>query len=201
MNQSTPHAVPWHHATYEDSWGTPKEGHSTHHGDSNERLHSFLLANRAPVHKTTNTMPTSMVFRKEIYLPWDLLFLNPPPPPNKQRHNCNQLNGRTHEMAAWHPPLHQSKPKGGQWLNGLLQPHSQFHGISGGRSSLVLPQGWSQNKVIQAPHPRKAHTKWSPDQQCSLLNPATSEGEDDSGTTEKTGATSTGYLKRVSLQT
>jgi hypothetical protein len=39
-----------------------------------KRLSIFLLTYRASTHKVTGTVPTSMAFRGELHLPYDLLF-------------------------------------------------------------------------------------------------------------------------------
>jgi hypothetical protein len=51
---------------------------SMHQRDLDERLPTFLLACRESIHKTTGTTPTSIVFRRELCLPCELLFGAPP---------------------------------------------------------------------------------------------------------------------------
>jgi hypothetical protein len=50
---------------------------SVHHRQWNERLPILLLAYRASTHKITGTIPTSMVFKRVLQPPCNLLFLAP----------------------------------------------------------------------------------------------------------------------------
>jgi hypothetical protein len=50
-----------------------------------ERLPVFLLAYRASTHSTTDTTPASMVFGRELHLPYYLLFALPPTSSSRRR--------------------------------------------------------------------------------------------------------------------
>jgi hypothetical protein len=47
---------------------------SMHSTDCDKLLPFFLLAYRTSTHETTSMMPASMVFRRELCLPCDLVF-------------------------------------------------------------------------------------------------------------------------------
>jgi hypothetical protein len=49
----------------------------THQKDWDERMHNFLLTYKTQNHKTTGMTPTSMMFRRELYLPCNLLLWLP----------------------------------------------------------------------------------------------------------------------------
>jgi hypothetical protein len=54
------------------------KANSAHQRDWDDQLPIFLLAYRAPNHNTTGTTPSSMVFGRELYLPCNVLFGDPP---------------------------------------------------------------------------------------------------------------------------
>jgi transposase InsO family protein len=54
---------------------------ASHQRDWDARLPIFLFAYRASTHDTTGFTPASLVFRRELRLPCDLLFGTPPPTP------------------------------------------------------------------------------------------------------------------------
>jgi hypothetical protein len=51
---------------------------STHQWDWDEMLPIFLLAYRASTHETSGVTPGSMVFRRKLHVPCDLMFGAPP---------------------------------------------------------------------------------------------------------------------------
>jgi hypothetical protein len=56
----------------------PRKVITTHLKDWDEKLPIFLLAYAASTHETTGMMPTSMVFGRELSLPYDLFIRAPP---------------------------------------------------------------------------------------------------------------------------
>jgi hypothetical protein len=79
---------------------------SMHHRDWDEWLPIFLLSYRASTHETTGTKPTSMVFRRELHLPCDLLF---GAPHNKEQSMINYV-----VSAVLYPSLNPSASEGSQ---------------------------------------------------------------------------------------
>jgi hypothetical protein len=71
---------------------------STHQGDWDERLPSFLLAYRASTHKTTGVTPASMVFGWELRLHCDLMFGAPPDTEQSATSYAADLFERLHDI-------------------------------------------------------------------------------------------------------
>jgi hypothetical protein len=57
---------------------------ASHERDWDARLPIFLLAYKASTHDTTGLTPASLVFGRELRLPYDLLFGAPPTRKNPQ---------------------------------------------------------------------------------------------------------------------
>jgi hypothetical protein len=62
-----------------------------HKKDWGDRLCIFLLAYHAPTNKITGTTPTSMLFKRQLCLPCDLLFRAPPDKSNYMADLADQM--------------------------------------------------------------------------------------------------------------
>jgi hypothetical protein len=112
----------------------------SHQRNWDARLPILFLAYRESTHDTTGLTPATLVFGRELRLPYDLLFGAPP----RQGTTHNQPCGKFCGPSIRHPHLCPPTPEAAQWTdeNSLRQTGQPR----------VLPQGWQCVAVSANPH-------------------------------------------------
>jgi hypothetical protein len=89
---------------------------ASHQRDTDARLPIFLPAYRTSTYDTTRLTPASLVFRRELRVPCDLLFVASPPPDKEWPtvdHVANLVDHLhdVHNCARWHLKLASNRMK------------------------------------------------------------------------------------------